>query len=117
MADLRRNGAVLPVFALKLAHKRDERLYRLWSYGVVQRGSHATDVSVPLESGDVGGFRLLDEPCLDGFIAACDPEDHVHLRSRFPFNGAPVEAAGIDRVIQQLRLGGVSLFDRRNPAL
>src|SRR5512134_3691548 len=103
------------VAALELAQIVDQRLHAFDRHRVVDRRAHAADRAVPLELQQAALLCAFEEGSVERLVA--ELERHVHARAIFPRNRVRVEAARIDRVVQQLCLGDVLLLDRGQPAL
>src|ERR1700736_6304768 len=97
--------------ALELTHEGGQGLDGFEGDGVVERDAHAAYGAVPGGAYQAGCGGFFGELFLDGFVAACHAEDYVHLGTRFAFDGAGVEAAIFDGVVEELGFGVVALGD------
>src|ERR1700732_5043885 len=97
--------------ALEFAHEGGQGLDGFEGDGVVERDAQAAYGAVPGGAYQAGCGGVCGEFFLDGFVAACNAKDYVHLGTRFAFDGAGVEAAIFDGVVEQLGFGVVALGD------
>ena len=96
---------------LEFAHESGQRLDGFECDGVVQRDAHAAYGAVAGGADEAGCGGFFGELLFDGVLAGCHAEDYVHLGARFAFDGAGVEAAVFDGVVEQLGFGVVALGD------
>ena len=101
--------------AFELAQIVDQRLHAFDRHRVVDRCAHAADRAVPLQLQQAALLRAFQKCAVERLVAQL--ERHVHPRAVFLAHRVVVELAGIERVVQQLRLRDVLLFDRSQPAL
>jgi hypothetical protein len=97
--------------ALELAHEGGQGLDGLEGDGVVQGDAHAAYGAVAGGADQAGCGGVFGELFFDGVVAACYAEDYVHLGARFTLDGAGIEAAVFDGVVEQLSFGVVALGD------
>jgi len=97
--------------ALKFAHEGGQGLNGFKGDGVIEGDAHAAYGAVTGSAYQAGCGSFFGELLFDGVVAACHAEDYVHLGTRFAFDGAGVEAAIFDGVVEELGFGVVALGD------
>ena len=101
---------------MEFAHESGESLDGFKGDGVVEGDAHAADTAVAGGAYEAGCGGFFGELLFDGFVAACYAEDYVHLGAGFAFDGAGIEAAIFDGVVEQLGFGVIALGDGRDAA-
>src|SRR6202140_5072616 len=96
---------------LEFGHEICKGLDGLWGYGVIEGDAHTAYRAVAGGVYQACCCGFFGELLFDGFVAASYPEDYVHFGARFAFDGAGVEAAVFDSVVEQLGFGVVALGD------
>src|SRR5579871_5002565 len=103
----------LSPLALEFLHKTGQRFYSGKFNCIVKRDAHAAHRTMARSADKSGSFRLLREILFNGFLTACNAEDHVHQRPRTLFHRAlEVAIAAVNRVIEQFCLCFVALLHR-----
>src|ERR1700676_2335091 len=97
--------------ALEFAHEGGQRMNGFEGDGVVEGDAHAAYGAVAGGASQAGCRGFFGELLFDGVVAASYAEDYVHLGARFTFDGAGVEAAIFDGVVEQLSFRVVALGD------
>src|SRR3984957_10694490 len=105
------NASASAAGALEFTHESGQGLDGFESDGVVEGDAHAAYGAVAGGAYQAGCGGFFGELLFDGFVAACYAEDYVHLGARFAFNGAGIEAAVFDGVVEQFGFGVVALGD------
>src|SRR6266478_2079446 len=105
----------LAMLGFEFLHVLDEPLYSLQRHRVVDRRAHAADRAVSLQLDHAAVLRALEE----GIVEPCirESERHVHPRAVFLGYRIPVEAARIEKVVQQRGLFDISLLNLSDAAL
>jgi hypothetical protein len=97
--------------ALKFAHEGGQGLDGFEGDGVIEGDAHAAYGAVTGSAYQAGCGSFFGELLFDRVVAACHAEDYVHLGTRFAFDGAGVEAAIFDGVVEEFCFGVVALAD------
>ena len=99
----------LSVAALELAHEVDQGVHAGLGEGVVDRGTHPADRTMPLEPVEPGRRGLLDERRFE--VLAGQPERDVHEAAAVRLGGWSPEAGPVDLRVE---LAGLAFVDRRD---
>src|SRR5690349_8429748 len=95
----------LSMLRLELAHKIHQCLYTGYRHRVVDRGAHAADRAVALELKQAALLGLLEEFLIEPRIPQAERD--VHARAIVDGHWAGIEAACVEQVVEQLRLGDI----------
>src|ERR1700722_1956151 len=105
------NASASAAGALEFTHESGQGLDGFESDGVVEGDAHAAYGAVAGGAHQAGCSGFFGELLFEGCVAAFYAEEYVHLGARFAFDGAGVEAAVFDGVVEQLGFGVVALGD------
>src|SRR5262249_5498847 len=99
--------------ALELPHERDEGVDSLFRKGVVDRGPHAADRTMALQSIESGCCGLFHKGLLELFGGK--PECHVHQRAVLLPRRPTIKPGAVDLGVQLCSLALVDFRDRSQP--
>ncbi len=105
-----RISAVAFFKVLQVVH---QRLHAFKRHGVVDRGPHAAHRLVPLELQQPRRLGALQESGVQSGITQM--KWHIHARAAIAGQAGFVKLRGIERVVQQMRLGDIARFHRGQP--
>src|SRR5947209_4622262 len=97
-----------PPLRLELPHVLDQPLHPLDRHGVVDRRSHAADGAVAFELHHAARFRPFQEFAVELGVRECERD--IHARAVRLAHVVLEEGAGVEEVVEELRLGDVFLF-------